>query len=71
MYKKLPMSFNLYMFIANKFLIKNIHYFFLFLYINLLIGFLYDENTVGGAAYDFSILSKAIISFSVRRRLVP
>ena len=59
------MSFNLHMFIANKFLIKKSHYFFLFLYITLLIGFLYEENTVGGAAYDFSILSKAIISFSL------
>ena len=53
------------MFIANKFLIKKSHYFFLFLYITLLIGFLYDENTIGGAAYDFSLISKAVISFSL------
>ena len=53
------------MFIANKFLIKKSHYFFLFLYITLLIGFLYDENTTGGAAYDFSIVSKAVVSFSL------
>ena len=58
-------SFNLPMFIANKFLIKKSHYFFLFLYITLLIGFLYDENTSGGAAYDFSIISKAVVSFSL------
>ena len=53
------------MFIANKFLIKKNHYFYFFLYITLLIGFLYDENTIGGAAYDFSLISKAVISFSL------
>ena len=47
------------------FLIKKSHYFFLFLYITLLIGFLYSENTSGGAAYDFSIISKAVVSFSL------
>ena len=47
------------------FLIKKSHYFFLFLYITLLIGFLYGENTSGGAAYDFSIISKAVVSFSL------
>ena len=53
------------MLIAHKLLIKKSHYFFLFLYITLLIGFLYDENTIGGAAYDFSLISKAVISFSL------
>jgi len=39
--------------------------FFFFLYLTMLIGLFYEENTSGGAAYDFGILSRAVISFSV------
>ena len=43
-------------------------FFYFFLYITLLIGFINNENSSGGAIYDFEIISKAIISFSINLR---
>ena len=43
---------------------KNIFFFYLLLYLTLLVGFFFQENSTGGAEFDFRIISKAIISFS-------
>ena len=45
--------------------IKKNYLFYLFLYSTLLIGFMFDENSSGGAIDDFQIISQAIISFSL------
>lgn len=45
--------------------IKKNYLFYLFLYLTLLIGFIFDENSSGGAIDDFQIISQAIISFSL------
>ena len=45
--------------------IKKNYLFYLFLYSTLLIGFIFDENSSGGAIDDFQIISQAIISFSL------
>lgn len=33
-------------------------------YLTLLLGFYFNENSIGGANYDFSVISKVIIAFS-------
>lgn len=47
---------------------KNRIFFYLFFYITLLVGFINNENSSGGAIYDFEIISKVIISFSINLR---
>ena len=47
---------------------KRRNFFYFFLYITLLIGFFYNENSSGGSFYDFKIISKVIISFSLNLR---
>ena len=37
---------------------------YIFFYVSLIVGFFLDENTSGGAIYDFNINIKAIESFS-------
>jgi len=39
--------------IINK-ILKNIYYYIFFLYLSLIIGFVFNENTVGGAISDFA-----------------
>tara|TARA_Y100000590_G_scaffold305307_1_gene344381 strand:- start:255 stop:1487 length:1233 start_codon:yes stop_codon:yes gene_type:complete len=43
---------------------KKIFFFYLFLYLTLLVSFFFQENTTGGAEFDFRIISNAIKSFS-------
>lgn len=45
--------------------IKKKYLFYLFLYSTLLIGFIFNEDSSGGAIQDFQIISRAIISFSM------
>jgi hypothetical protein len=42
---------------------KKNFFFYFFLYITLLVGFTLDENSSGGAIYDFQIISKVVNSF--------
>ncbi len=43
---------------------KNYFFFYIFLYLSLVVGFIFGENSSGGAIYDFNIIIKAIESFS-------
>ena len=47
-------------------LIKNNKIFYLILYITLLIGFVFDEDSIGGAKYDWNIVFEAIKDFALR-----
>lgn len=47
-------------------LIKNNIIFYLILYITLLIGFIFHEDSIGGAKYDWSIVFEAIKSFALK-----
>ena len=44
---------------------KKLFFFYLFFYLTLLIGFVFNENSSGGAIYDFKIISKVITSFAL------
>ena len=51
--------------LTNNF-IKNIKFFlYAFLYLSLITGFVLDENSSGGALYDFKIIIEAVKSFSI------
>lgn len=47
-------------------LIKNNKIFYLILYITLLIGFIFHEDSIGGAKYDWNIVFEAIKDFALR-----
>ena len=40
------------------------YFLIIFAYLTLIFGFYFNENSIGGADYDFSIISEAIIAFS-------
>ena len=46
-------KYNISDLIINK-ILKNIHYYLIFLYLTLIIGFIFNENSIGGAISDFS-----------------
>ena len=51
--------------VSEKF-IKNLSFsLYIFFYVSLIVGFFLNENTSGGAIYDFNINIKAIESFSI------
>jgi hypothetical protein len=46
-------KYNISDLIINK-ILKNIHYYLIFLYFSLIIGYIFNENSIGGAISDFS-----------------
>ena len=47
-------------------LIKNNKIFYLILYLSLLIGFIFHEDSIGGAEYDWNIVFEAIKGFALK-----